>query len=263
MTDDMMRTVEAAVRSFVAAEPGRRAAVMSLRGPKVEIAFGGEDVVPAASLIKLPLAVTVTDAARDGSGGFDLNTLVACGELGVTAYPSILQVFRPDRLLTVAELTALMLATSDNPISQYLLDLVGAEAVTATAAKLGAEHTSMAVGYTDDLLGTAGRANVTTAHDMVQMFTAVATEPCYRPLLTAMRNSMRNVRIPLRLPDELHVPHKTGSLAGLANDAGIIFGARTDLAVAFLTDGQSDTAQTSTAIGDCVAAIWTAVGEDL
>jgi beta-lactamase class A len=42
---------------------------------------------------------------------------------------------------------------------------------------------------------------------------------CYQPIVQAMRNNLRNTRIPLRLPDTLPIAHKTGSLDGLAHNA--------------------------------------------
>ena len=89
----------------------------------------------------------------------------------------------------------------------------------------------------------------------------LATAAHLRPLITALRNSMRNFRIPLRLPDELPVAHKTGSLLGVVHDAGILYGRDIDLIAVFLTDGESDSAATSTHIGDCMAEIWSLLGE--
>ncbi|MGH8906112.1 MAG: serine hydrolase [Egibacteraceae bacterium] len=238
-------------------------ALRTLRGPAVAVAVNADTVHPAASLVKVPLAAAVYEVAV--SGRLSLAQRVARRQLGPTAYPSILEIFEPDHLFTLAELCGLMLSTSDNPTSQHLLELVGMDAVNEQARRLGLGRgdTLIKVGFTDPELGQAGRANVTTAADMVAILAAVAAEPRYRPLIRGLRNSMRNVRLPLRLPDELHVAHKTGSLAGVVNDAGVVYGRDSDLAIAFLADHQADTALTSVAIGDCTARVWTALGEDV
>jgi len=57
--------------------------------------------------------------------------------------------------------------------------------------------------------------------------------------------------------------HKTGSLTGVAVDAGIVYGRKVDLAVSFLSDHQPDTAETSLSIGDCMGRIWALLGEDV
>jgi beta-lactamase class A len=116
----------------------------------------------------------------------------------------------------------------------------------------------MEVGFSDDVLSPRGRANVTTARDALLLVRALADDPVAGP---AMRNSLHGLRIPLRLAEDVPVAHKTGTLLGVANDAGVIYGDSTDLAVAFLCDGQPDTAWASIEIGDCVGAIWSALGE--
>lgn len=260
-TTGIQAQVAAAVNDFVGEEEGRSVALRALRGPAVEVLAGAEIPRPAASLVKVPLAVAVYERAR--AGALSLDEQVPRRALGATAYPSILEVFEPDHRFTLGELCRLMLSTSDNPVSQYLLDLVGMGAVQEQARRLGARRTTMAVGFTDPELGAAGRANLTTAADMLAIMASVAADPYYQPLIRGMRNSMRNFRLPLRLPDKLHVAHKTGSLLGVVNDAGVVYGKNSDLTVAFLTDRQADTARTSIAIGDCMARIWTALGEEV
>lgn len=255
------RSVESAVAEFVGEEAGRAVALRALRGPAVAVAVNADVVCPAASLVKVPLAVAVYEAARRAR--LSLDQCVSRRQLGVTAYSSILEVFQPDHPFTLAELCGLMLSTSDNPTSQYLLELVGMDAVNEHAKRLGRGDTLIKVGFTDPELGQVGRANLTTAADMVSILAAVVVDPYYQPLVRGMRNSMRNFRLPLRLPDELHVAHKTGSLLGVVNDAGVLYGRNSDLVIAFLADHQTDTARTSIAIGDCMGRIWAALGEEV
>jgi len=254
-------SVQSAIAGFVDEEAGRAVALRTLRGPDVAVAVNADVVCPAASLVKVPLAVAVYEAARRAL--LSLDQRVFRRQLGATAYSSILEVFHIDHPFTLAELCRLMLSTSDNPTSQYLLELVGMDAVNEHAKRLGRGDTFVKVGFTDAELGEVGRANVTTAEDMVSILTAVAVDPYYQPLVHGMRNSMRNFRLALRLPDELYVAHKTGSLLGVVNDAGVLYGRHSDLAIAFLTDHQVDTARTSIAIGDCMGRIWAALGEEV
>lgn len=242
------------VEEFVQGGGIRAVVLRSLRGPTVNIEVNAKRAFPGASLLKLPLAIAVYEQV-------DIQQRVRRAELGRTAYPSILEVFDEDHEFTVGELCRLMLATSDNPIPVHLMKLVGMDAVTATARRLGAVDTVMRVGFSDPELGAAGRASTTTAADIAAILRYLATAAHLRPLITALRNSMRNFRIPLRLPDELPVAHKTGSLLGVVHDAGILYGRDIDLIAVFLTDGESDSAATSTHIGDCMAEIWSLLGE--
>jgi beta-lactamase class A len=258
---DIRRRIESAVSAFVNEEPLRAVALGSLRGPVIKFSVNGELSLPAASLVKLPLATAIYEQAAIGK--LALDERVVRRDLGRTAYPSILEVFSDDHTFTLRELCGLMLATSDNPTSQYLLERVGTHPVNAEAQRLGASRTRIVVGFLDVLLGEEGRANITTADDSLLIVEALATNPAYKSLITALRNNLRNFRMPLRLPDTLPVAHKTGSLTGVAVDAGIAFGRNVDLAVAFLSDHQSDTARTSLSIGDCMGQIWGSLGEDV
>jgi len=251
------RSVDEALRAFVGEEEGRSVAVESLRGTSVR-AYADPDVSrPGASLLKLPLVAAVYDAAR--SRQVDLRQRVRRSELPQTAYPTVVAVLESVHAFTLGELCGLCLATSDNPIADYLIELIGMEAVNRAARRLGCASTRMAVGFGDDYRDEAGYENATTARDAVTMIRGIVEG--YRDASGALANNVRNFRIPLRLPDETRVPHKTGSLPGVANDAGVIFGDRTDLAVAFLCDRQRDTAATGLEIGDCVGRIRRAVGE--
>jgi beta-lactamase class A len=242
--------VQAAIEAFSASNHGRSVAVESLRGAPVLAAVRADIERPGASLLKLPLVA----AALAG----DVERRVRVEELGRTEYASVLAALDPSRELSVRELCALCLVTSDNPVADHLLELVGIDAVNERAEALGCTGTRMEVGFSDDVLGPAGRANVTTAADAMILVRALADDPVAG---RAMLNSLHNLRIPLRLAEDVRVAHKTGTLLGVANDAGVIYGDSTDLAVAFLCDGEADTAWASIEIGDCVGEIWDALGE--
>jgi len=245
---------EGRIDSFVRSDTSRAVVLRSMRGPDVCVQRNADRVFPAASLMKVPLVITVLEQQ-------DVARAVRRSDLGRTAYPSVLEVFDERHEFTLTELCGLMLATSDNPIGSFLTDLVGMDAVTATAARTGAHHTRMRVGFTDGELGPTARDSTTTANDMALIMRYVAEEPRLQPMIRALRNSMRNFRLPLRLPDELHVAHKTGSLRNLAHDAGILYGHHSDLIAVFLTENQPDTATMGIQIGDCIADVWQLLGE--
>jgi beta-lactamase class A len=257
MGSQAQKAVEAAVESFAADDPGRSVAAKSLRGTEVRASVRADVLRPAASVLKLPLVAAVHAAGK--TGGVDLGARVKAGSLDPNSCPSVLATLDPDHELTVGELCALCLSTSDNAIAEHLISLVGLAAANRQATELGCSDTRMEVGFGDGFLGDAGRANVTTASDALRLASALVADST--EIRQALSNSLKNNRIPLRLPLGVRAPHKTGTLPFVANDAGVVFGARTDVAVAFLCDGQSDTARTSIDIGDCVARIRLALGE--
>ena len=214
-------------------------------------------VRPGASLLKLPLVGAVLDSVE--SGRLDGSSRVRVGDLPHTALRSVLAAFDADHELALRELCALCLVTSDNAIAQRLVQLVGADAVNRQAASLGCARTRLAVGFDDSHLGDAGRANVTTAREARTLVTALVRER--GEIARALENNLRGTRIPLRLPDATRAPHKTGTLPGVVCDAGLVFGERSDLAVAFLCEHQADGPRTGVEIGDCVGEVRRALGE--
>jgi beta-lactamase class A len=251
------RSVQEALDAFVSGDDGRSVAVESLNGESVRAYAAADTSRPGASLLKLPLVAAIYDAARGGR--LDLAASVQRSELPGSAYPTVLAVFEAGHAFTLGELCGLCLLTSDNPIADHLIGLIGMDEVNDAARRLGCVATRMTVGFGDGYRDEAGYANVTTARDALAMVRGVVER--YPEASQALASNVRNFRIPLRLPDETRVPHKTGSLPGVANDAGLVFGDKTDLAVAFLCERQVDTAATSIEIGDCVARIRHAVGE--
>jgi beta-lactamase class A len=258
---DLRERIEEALTDFVGADPHRSVGVVTLRGPTVAVLKAENERFPAASLLKVPLAMALYDLAARGD--LSLDTTVDRASLGETVYASVLAAFADTKQFTLRELCSLMLITSDNPASDEILRVVDAARVNDALKQSGAENSHMAVGFGDDLVGGEGRQNVTTARDMIAVLGALYRNPRYAPIVQAMKNNVRNTRIPLRLPDTLPIAHKTGNLDGLAHNAGIIYGDHVDLAIVFLATDQDDTAMASIEMGDCTARVWSALGESL
>lgn len=239
---------------FIGADRGRSALVIG-RGAAVGIA---DDVVrPGASVHKLFVAIAVMLAGARGE--LDLSATVAVDELPPTRYPSVTAALAADHRLTLAELAALMLATSDNRIAARLIAMLGPAAITSTARSIGCDATELRVGFGDDDLGPAARSNVTSVRDCATALAVIATDPACAALRPALRSSLFNSRILARLPDEIVVSHKTGSLAGVVNDVGVIHAPGGDVTLCVLSDGQADRELTSAAIARCARGVFDAV----
>jgi beta-lactamase class A len=215
-------------------------------------------VRPAASLLKVAIALALYDAAENGL--LDLEAESPIGSLGGSRYPSLLKVFREHHAFTVRELCGIMLATSDNIASNYVLELVGFDVIEETLQALGADSTSLVAGFRDDEFGDLGRQNVTTAADMAGIFEVLWREPRYQTVLYAMENGLRKERLALRLPEDLQIVNKTGSLDSVCNDVAIFHDEDLTLVVAFLSDLEADTAATALRVGDLAGTVWKTLG---
>ena len=98
-----------------AAEPGRSALVrISVDDRTWEGGVAADAVHPAASLLKLAVAIAAEEAIADGS--LDGVRRFSVAELGATPGDrSVLDLLDPGRDVSVAELLGLMLGSSDNP----------------------------------------------------------------------------------------------------------------------------------------------------
>jgi beta-lactamase class A len=237
------------VADFVGGDAGRSALVGT-----VDTTVGVAEAVPrpGASLLKLPVALAVHDGAVDPSA------TVAVGDLPASRWPSIVDAFEPDHRFTVAELTSLMLATSDNRTADHLLALVGADAVADVLDRLGCVDTRLAIGFGDDDLEGPGLANETSATDAVRLLGHVAATPALAPLRRALEAGRPPPRIQAYLPPATVVANKSGTLEGVVDDIGLVRTPAGDLVMAFLTQDQPDRAATSLAIGRCARAVYDA-----
>jgi beta-lactamase class A len=240
------------VAAFAAEGSARSVAIGTLDGAVIAEA-NGAIVRPAASLLKVPLAMAAYDAAERGE--LDLDARVSRRVLGSTPYSSVLAVLDEDHRFTIRELCGVFLSTSDNPAAEYVLGLVGRAAVNAVLTALGCEGSELRVGFAVDDIGAAGRVNVTTAFDMLRVFQDVAANASRSEMRGALENNLRNSRLPLRLADEARVAHKTGSLEGVVNDVGILPAAHGEIIVAILCDAEPDEPRASVAIGDLASAL--------
>jgi beta-lactamase class A len=256
MSDDpgLVRAVEslrAEVSRFVNAgdQPGGRSVlVRSLDVPRLAASAAAGEVRPGGSLLKLVSAVALYAAAARGE--VDLDAPVTVGSLGRTSYPSVLQALDPGRVLSVREVCAFSLITSDNPAAQYIREVVGQDRLDGAIDGLGLVGTRFPVGFTDAELGVAGRGNVTTAADMATMIEHIETAPTLGDLRRFLVNNQRNNRIPVRLDDEIPVLHKTGSLFGVVNDVAVVHHPAGRVVLAFMCDGEKDTVLAAVAVGD-------------
>ena len=121
-----------------------------------------------------------------------------------------------------------MITVSSNLATNVLIELVGAKKTTATMHSLGAAKIEVLRGVEDMKAYEKGLSNSTTAKDLLAIMKAIATnsagtkEDC-EAMIAILKDQIWNDMIPLYLPKEVKVAHKTGSITGVHHDAAIVY----------------------------------------
>lgn len=246
------------IQSFCLAAPGRTMEWSLLHDPAVRIDHEGDRAMPAASVAKVAVVMAIIDKIERRELDPLARSLVRA--MPETRYCSVLKAFDASASLSVLEICRLALITSDNPLAVHLMDLVTLEEIRRTMDAAGlSDRSRIVAGFTDPELGPPNRANVFTASDCNALFRRLVTQDKYSEVRIALENNLRNTRMPRLLPDTAVVAHKTGSLAGVVNDVGIVSDKGRAFAIAFLCDQQADAWQTENDISKCTAAIYDVV----
>lgn len=195
-------------------------------------------VMPAASTIKIPVMVEVFKQMEKGK--FDLNRRVhleasdrdwgsgdIAGAASGTGY-------------SVSYLLTKMITVSDNTAANMLIRLVGRTNINATMKDLGLHHTHLA-----DYIRTEERSVRqtlrTTPSDMVKLLSDMARhklidEWSSNEMIAILEHQEINTLLPVPLPDDVLIAHKTGSFNDTLNDVGIVFGPEPYVIAVMTTD---------------------------
>jgi len=223
------------------------------------LAWNESQPLPAASVIKLPIAVTVFE--QELAGKIRLEDEVVLKPTDKADGSGVLKRARSGTKLTVANLLELMLQRSDNTATNILTDLLGLEEINAACRRQGLATTCMPR-YIMDLEARDNRIeNYTSAADMARLLKAlygrrILDPPTSAQLLDILKGQHVKDRLPRYLPPGVVVAHKTGLMKDACHDVGIIYGRNHDYVVAVLTTGFGSFTQAKQAIGQIGRAVY-------
>jgi beta-lactamase class A len=193
----------------------------------------GDEVLPAASLFKLPVLVEVIKQYR--LGWFSLDDPVLIRQDQWTDGSGVLQA-RVGERFPVRELLRLMIAESDNIAALALTDLVGVENINRTMQSIGLKWTKVQDRRANNLL------HVSTARDMGMLLEVLATgqlvdRATSEDTLRLLELKQAQNWLDDRLPWYPRIAHKWGELPSVRHDAGILFTPRNTFVVVVMTQG--------------------------
>jgi beta-lactamase class A len=231
-----LRDLQATLTRAAQRAPGRVAMEVKDLGSGMISSINANEVMPAASTIKIPVMVEVFQQMQ--AGKFDLNHRVTLMPhdrdwgSGVIADAPVGMTF------PVSELLTQMIAVSDNTAANMLIRLVGRSNINATMRDLGLRHTRLT-----DYIHTAGwsirNTLRTSPADMVRLLSDMAQkhlvdEWSSQSMIDILERQEINTLIPEPLP-QIPIAHKTGSLDDTLNDVGIVYASNGAYVIAVMT----------------------------
>ncbi|NOZ62790.1 MAG: serine hydrolase [Calditrichaeota bacterium] len=133
-----------------------------------------------------------------------------------------------NKKMTIRDLVYQMITVSSNFATNLLIDLVGAENVSATMHSIGAKNIQVLRGVEDLEAFRAGLNNTTDAYDMYLIMKKIALKEVVSPeacdeMIAILVDQRFKDKIPRYLPSTIRVAHKTGWITGIDHDAAIVY----------------------------------------
>lgn len=191
----------------------------------------------AASTMKTPVLIEIYKQASEGKFNLDDSILVtqefksivdgSLYTMDISADSETYLYNLVGSKLPISQLMYEMITKSSNLATNILIDLVDAKKVTASMRQLGAPDIEVLRGVEDIKAFDKGLSNSTTAYDLMKIFEAIASdkiisqEACAE-MMDILFDQHFNSIIPAKLPKDVKVAHKTGSITGVQHDSGII-----------------------------------------
>jgi beta-lactamase class A len=140
----------------------------------------------------------------------------------------------PGTSLTFRRAAYQMITVSDNTAAALLVRNLGPDNINGFMRQLGLNHSVL------DWSG--GGDNLTTPLDVMRVMEMIATSQMVdagssAEMLDTMLGQQINNRLPVNLPGEARIAHKTGDLNGLLHDAGIIYGPSGPFVIVVMSSG--------------------------
>ncbi len=190
------------------------------------IVFNENNLIPSASLVKLPVMLSCFYAARERK--ISLKDTITLRSSERVAGSRVLGREPNGTVFTVEELFNPMITQSDNVAANILIDFLGFDMLNMYFKKMGLQNTNIVRKMMDFKERRAGEENYTTARDMAYLleelyYQRFLNKDVSTRCLEILGQQKINDRIPRKLPKGTFVLHKTGLEKHVCHDVGIVF----------------------------------------
>ncbi|WP_454084234.1 serine hydrolase [Georgenia sp. Marseille-Q6866] len=187
---------------------------------------GKDEQVKAASIIKLPLLATLMADVDAGELDLDQNVTIPAGDPNIVGGSGTLKDGQFPLDITVAELMELMVQVSDNTATNVLIDLAGGfDAVNDYVEALGFEDLHLG----RKMIHPASpplQENYISAEEVTELVTLLwegqtLSADSSEHIIDLMRGQLVDTKFGAVIP-RVHLANKTGELADVSHDSGIV-----------------------------------------
>ena len=231
------QTLESKIRAELSRADGRFAVAFKDLSTGDTLFINADSVFHAASTMKTPVMAELYRQA--GAGKFSLtDSIIIKNEFKSIVDGSSYSLSRDsdsDTLIydrvgskeTIMKLMTDMIIVSSNLATNILIDLVSAKKVDSLLLEIGAPNMHVLRGVEDTKAFEAGLNNTTSAHGQLLLYELIATNKLVdakasEEMIKVLSDQRFGEIIPAKLPKDVVVAHKTGSITGVQHDGGIV-----------------------------------------
>lgn len=247
---DPAPSLESRIAPLAKAHKGKVAVAIKNLKSGEEFHLNADDVMPTASLIKLPVMVEAHWQASEGKVKFD-TTLTLKKDDMVPGSGILTQHFSDGATFPLRDAVRLMIVYSDNTATNLVIDQIGLPSTTPRMEKLGLKETRLnakvfrADTRIDKARGEKYGLGTTTAKEMVQLLEmidagkVVSADAC-KEMLKTLKACDDKSSIARHLPAGMELAYKTGAVNAVRTGAGIAYTKEGPVAFCVLTAENED-----------------------
>jgi beta-lactamase class A len=207
---------------------------------------------PAASIIKVPILIELF--ARAELGLLKLTETVLLRRKDKVGGAGVLLELHEGLPLTLRDLGILMTVVSDNTASNMLIDRLGMAEINERMQRIGMPDSVLGRKFMIDPNALHAK-NFTTARDMSRCLARLLKGDLLGPqtsheVVEILRRQQYREKIPLLLPEDVPVAHKTGEISGTRHDAALVLLPRHPYALTCMTWDLQDVLAADRAIAE-------------
>lgn len=218
----------------------------SITSPENSIFINENERFHAASTMKTPVMIEAFKQADEGKFSIDDSILIKTEFISIVdGSPFTLEINKEsepvlyeyvNKKLPIREVIDQMITVSSNLATNLMIDNVDAKKVTQTMRSLGADSIEVLRGVQDLKAFDLGMSNTTTAKDLRVIYKAMAmgnliSEQASSEMIEILKRQYWADMIPVNLPDNAEVAHKSGWITGVHHDSGIVYSPEGDIYV--------------------------------